>query len=62
MGVAPNLEGNKILREAVAATAPRNNWTREEISAIFNEPLIELVHQAVSHYSLIGTLVCAIVT
>ncbi|ETS83585.1 Biotin synthase [Pestalotiopsis fici W106-1] len=40
------LKGNKVLRDAVAATAPRNTWTREEISAIYNEPLTELVHQA----------------
>ncbi|KAK8123951.1 biotin synthase [Apiospora kogelbergensis] len=37
---------NQILREAVAATAPRNDWTREQITAIYQEPLMELVHQA----------------
>ncbi|KAK8036084.1 hypothetical protein PG993_008698 [Apiospora rasikravindrae] len=30
----------------VAATEPRNDWTREQIAAIYNEPLMELVHQA----------------
>jgi biotin synthase len=38
----------QILREAVAATAPRHNWTRDEISAIFYQPLMELAYQAVS--------------
>ncbi|KAK8063108.1 Biotin synthase [Apiospora hydei] len=37
---------NDILRAAVAATEPRNDWTREQIAAIYNEPLMELVHQA----------------
>lgn len=39
---------NEVLRKAVAATEPRNDWTREEISSIYHEPLMELVHQAVS--------------
>ena len=38
----------KIFRDAVAATAPRNTWTRQEISAIYYQPLLELAHQAVS--------------
>ncbi|KAK8054440.1 biotin synthase [Apiospora phragmitis] len=37
---------NHVLRAAVAATEPRNDWTREEITAIYHEPLMELVHQA----------------
>ncbi|KAK7994662.1 Biotin synthase [Apiospora arundinis] len=37
---------NQILRAAVAATEPRNDWTREQITAIYHEPLMELVHQA----------------
>lgn len=44
-GRRPN--GKQILREAVAATDVRNDWTREEIAAIYHEPLMELVHQAV---------------
>ncbi|KAI1880581.1 hypothetical protein JX265_000821 [Neoarthrinium moseri] len=44
--VASNVKGNKVLCDAIAATAPRNNWTRDEIAAIYNEPLMELVHQA----------------
>ncbi|KAF3168946.1 biotin synthase [Orbilia oligospora] len=36
----------RILQEAVAATAPRQNWTRQEISAIYYQPLLELAHQA----------------
>lgn len=38
----------QILREAVAATAPRHDWTRDEISAIYYQPLMELAYQAVS--------------
>ncbi|KAI1770326.1 biotin synthase [Hypoxylon cercidicola] len=35
-----------ILRDAVSATRPRNNWTRDEIAAIHSHPLMDLVHQA----------------
>ncbi|XDG06061.1 hypothetical protein ABKA04_005676 [Annulohypoxylon sp. FPYF3050] len=35
-----------VLRDAVSATQPRNNWTRDEISVIYNHPLMDLVHQA----------------
>lgn len=38
---------SKIFMDAVQATAPRQNWTREEISAIFYQPLLELAYQAV---------------
>lgn len=38
----------KIFLDAVQATSPRQNWTREEISAIFYQPLLELAYQAVS--------------
>lgn len=41
-------DAKKIFRDAVAATAPRNTWTRQEISAIYYQPLLELAHQAVS--------------
>ncbi|KAI0847300.1 biotin synthase [Daldinia vernicosa] len=34
------------LRDAVSATQPRNDWTRDEIAAIYNHPLMDLVHQA----------------
>ncbi|KAL2208066.1 biotin synthase [Sarocladium strictum] len=40
------LDGRQILREAVAAQAPRHDWTREEISAIYYQPLMELAYQA----------------
>lgn len=52
--VSPEHDGERqrraaqILREAVAATAPRHDWTRDEISAIFYQPLMELAYQAVS--------------
>ncbi|PHH62814.1 hypothetical protein CDD81_6706 [Ophiocordyceps australis] len=39
-------EAERILREAVAAKEPRQDWTRHEISAIYYQPLLELAHQA----------------
>jgi biotin synthase len=41
------LDGKKLMAEAVAATKPRNNWTREEIAAIYYQPLLELTYQSV---------------
>ena len=35
------------LQAAAAATAPRHNWTRDEIAAIYHQPLMELAYQAV---------------
>ncbi|KAF2793629.1 biotin synthase [Melanomma pulvis-pyrius CBS 109.77] len=32
--------------DAVQATAPRNNWTRDEVADIYNTPLIELTYAA----------------
>lgn len=37
-----------ILRKAVAATAPRQDWTRKEIASIYYHSPIELAYQAVS--------------
>ncbi|KAL7957309.1 hypothetical protein V8C34DRAFT_187303 [Trichoderma compactum] len=39
-------DGKKLLADAVAATKPRNNWTREEIAAIYYQPLLELTYQS----------------
>ncbi|KAG6014329.1 hypothetical protein E4U41_004863 [Claviceps citrina] len=36
----------RILKDAVSAAGPRQNWTREEIAAIYYQPLLELTHQA----------------
>ncbi|KND91564.1 Biotin synthase, mitochondrial [Tolypocladium ophioglossoides CBS 100239] len=43
---ARQAEASKIFRDAVAATGPRQSWTRREISAIYYQPLLELAHQA----------------
>lgn len=49
----PSASGvNDVLSKAVAAEQPRHDWTREEISQIYHEPLMELVHQAVSPLAL----------
>lgn len=37
----------QVLLDAVAATAPRQNWTRKEIAAIYYQPLMELTYLAV---------------
>ncbi|KAI9733646.1 MAG: biotin synthase [Cirrosporium novae-zelandiae] len=39
-------EKREVLRKAVNATGPRNDWTKEEISAIYNTPLMELTFQS----------------
>jgi biotin synthase len=36
----------RILREAVSATTLRHDWTKEEISAIYHQPLLELTYHA----------------
>lgn len=38
----------EVLQNAVAARVPRHDWTREEIAAIYYQPLMELSYQAVS--------------
>ncbi|OTA98659.1 hypothetical protein M426DRAFT_325825 [Hypoxylon sp. CI-4A] len=42
----PTATPRSVLRDAVSATRPRNNWTRDEIAEIYNHPLMDLVHQA----------------
>lgn len=43
-------KAKEILQKAVAATAPRHDWTKEEIAAIYYQPLTELTYQAVSPF------------
>lgn len=38
-----------ILKQAVKAAGLRNDWTKEEIAAIYNHPLMDLAFQAASH-------------
>ncbi len=38
---------SSVYENAVNATGPRTNWTREEISEIYNTPLIKLTYAAV---------------
>ncbi|KAK1996592.1 biotin synthase [Colletotrichum falcatum] len=40
------IEAKKILQRAVGATTVRHDWTKEEISAIYYQPLMELAFQA----------------
>lgn len=37
-----------ILKRAVKATGVRNDWTKQEIAAIYNHPLMDLAFQAAS--------------
>jgi biotin synthase len=39
-------DATQILHDAVSAKQLRHNWTREEISAIYYQPLLELTHQS----------------
>ncbi|KXJ89006.1 hypothetical protein Micbo1qcDRAFT_122552 [Microdochium bolleyi] len=39
-------EASTILREAVAATAPRNDWSKQEVAAIYYHPLLDLAFQS----------------
>lgn len=41
----------KIFQDAVAADHVRHNWTRQEIAAIYYQPLLELAYQAVRLFS-----------
>lgn len=41
-------KAKRILRDAVSAAQPRHDWTKEEIAAIYYQPLMELAYQSVS--------------
>jgi hypothetical protein len=41
----------QILREAVSSTQVRHDWTKDEIAAIYYQPVLELAYQAVSNSS-----------
>ncbi|KAE9979851.1 biotin synthase [Venturia inaequalis] len=43
---AATIKSGKALSDALQANAPRNNWTKEDISEIYNTPLIELQYAA----------------
>lgn len=43
----PSPEPASIFDQAVAATGPRNTWTKDEISQIYKTPLMELAYAAV---------------
>jgi biotin synthase len=43
----PQARKGRVLEEAVNATAPRFDWTKDEIREIYNTPLMELAFQAV---------------
>ncbi|KAF2493825.1 biotin synthase [Lophium mytilinum] len=43
---APTPQRTSVLQDALQSTAPRTNWTKEEISEIYNTPLMELSYAA----------------
>lgn len=43
----PSVRKSSVFEDAVNATGTRTNWTREEISEIYNTPLIKLTYAAV---------------
>jgi biotin synthase len=43
-----------VLQKALAATEPRTDWLKDEISQIYNAPLFELHYAAVRHPSFNG--------
>ena len=45
--LATTQEHTPSLQDAVQAAGPRTNWTREEISSLYNSPLMELSYAAV---------------
>jgi biotin synthase len=47
-GTVPFASTQNVLQKAMEADAPRTNWTKEEISAVYNTPLFELQYAAVS--------------
>lgn len=44
---SPPAGKSSILDDARQATATRTNWTKEEISQVYNTPLIELTYASV---------------
>ncbi|KAJ3260974.1 biotin synthase [Boothiomyces macroporosus] len=44
--LASALSSKDLIKHALSVQKPRNNWTFEEIEAIYNSPLMELSHQA----------------
>lgn len=45
--ISPLAQSTSVFHNALNATAPRHNWTRDEIREIYNTPLMELAHQSV---------------
>lgn len=37
---------NKLLVESASAVGPRTNWTREEVSELYNTPLLDLIYHS----------------
>lgn len=49
---------SSVFQDAVQASAPRTNWSREEISEVYNTPLMELTYASVCLFRL--SFVCRI--
>lgn len=47
VGTPPPPQASSVLHNAVNATGPRHDWTRDEIRELYNMPLMELAFQSV---------------
>jgi biotin synthase len=47
----PPAPSQSVFQNAVQAESPRNTWTKEEIAAVYNMPLIDLTYAAVRIHS-----------
>jgi hypothetical protein len=47
MAANPLPKTGRVLQEAMRQTAPRHNWSKDEIREIYKTPLMELAHQSV---------------
>lgn len=41
----------QVLGEALKATTPRSDWTKDEVREVYNTPLLDLVHYSVCTFS-----------
>jgi biotin synthase len=53
-GSPPKIASGNAVQEALAANGVRQNWTREEISEIYNTSLYELQYAAVCALRIVG--------
>lgn len=55
----PQSRKGRVLEDAVNATAPRFDWTKDEIREVYNTPLMELAFQSVCWTKILDRNQCA---